>query len=125
MSRASRLSILVVMSTLLSNAASNAMLPTAAFAREDEEDAAQGIVVRFGAADSRTMAGARRLLDRIGDAALEACGASPFSLIDVRRVVMASDCWHDAMEHAVRRIHAPALDAAFLHMPYGRRTYAR
>ena len=43
-------------------------------------------------------AGARRLLGRIGDAALESCGASIFSLVEFKAATMVSRCWRDAVD---------------------------
>ncbi len=57
-------------------------------------------------------AAARGLLKRIGDAALEACGASPFSLAEFKTATEQSRCWRDAVDDAVRRIGSPVLSAA-------------
>lgn len=61
--------------------------------------------------DLATPTAARRLLARIGNAALEACGASTFSLADYKSAIRASPCWHDAVEDASRRIGSPTLRA--------------
>jgi UrcA family protein len=53
--------------------------------------------------------GARRLLVRIGNAALEACGASAFSLPDYKAATLASPCWREAVDDAVSRIGSPVL----------------
>lgn len=55
---------------------------------------------------------AHQLLRRIGKAALESCGASSFSLDEVKTAALASPCWRDAVDDAVRRIHNPLLTAA-------------
>lgn len=83
----------------------------AAGAAEDEAPAR--LTVRFATADLRDQPAARRLLARIGDAALDVCGASPFSLPELQRLVRASACWHDAVARAVTGIHAPQLAAAY------------
>ena len=54
---------------------------------------------------------AHHLLRRIGDAALESCGAS-FSLAEFKTATVASQCWRDAVDEAVRRIDNPLLTAA-------------
>jgi UrcA family protein len=60
-----------------------------------------------------TPAAARWLLDQLGEAALEACGGSAFSLREVKAAIKASSCWRDAMADAVRRIDSPQLTVAF------------
>jgi UrcA family protein len=57
-------------------------------------------------------AAARRLLRRIGAAALESCDASSFSLAEFKTATVASRCWRDAVDDAVRRIDDPLLAAA-------------
>jgi UrcA family protein len=69
------------------------------------------IRVRYDHRELASPAGARHLLRRIGKAALESCGASSFSLSDVKTAAMASPCWKDAVDDAVRRIHDPMLTA--------------
>lgn len=58
-------------------------------------------------------AAARRLLARLGDAAMAACGADSASLRELRLEARASACWRDAMADAVARIGSPALTAAY------------
>jgi len=70
------------------------------------------IRVRYDRGELASPAGARRLLGRIGDAALEACGASIFSLAEFKTATMASRCWRDAVDDAVHRIDDPVLTAA-------------
>jgi UrcA family protein len=67
--------------------------------------------LHYERAELASHAGARRLLQRIGDAALEACGASSFSLTEVKSATIASQCWKDAVAAAVRRIDSPLLTA--------------
>lgn len=78
-----------------------------------EDEAPAHLTVRFAASDLRDQSAARHLLARIGDAALDVCGASPFSLPELQHLVRASSCWHDAVAGAVTSIHAAQLDAAF------------
>jgi hypothetical protein len=51
-------------------------------------------------------------LRRIGDAALESCGVSSFSLTEFKAATVVSRCWKDAVDNAVRRIDDPLLTAA-------------
>jgi UrcA family protein len=76
--------------------------------------AAEGseIRVRYDRRELASPAGARRLLGRIGDAALESCGASSFSLVEFKAATMVSRCWRDAVDDAVRRVDDPLLTAA-------------
>jgi UrcA family protein len=71
-----------------------------------------GIRVRYERRELTSPAAARSLLRRIGDAALESCGASSFSLSEVRTATVVSRCWRDAVDDAVRRIGSPVLSAA-------------
>jgi UrcA family protein len=52
-------------------------------------------------------------LERLKDAALEACGGSPFSLAEFRTAVRASKCWHDSLADALARIGSAQLNQAF------------
>ena len=70
------------------------------------------IRVRYERRELTSPAAARRLLRRIGDAALESCGASSFSLAELRTATATSRCWRDAVDDAVRRIDDPLLTAA-------------
>lgn len=70
------------------------------------------IRLRYEPAALYSTAGARHLLRRIGDAALETCGASPSSLAELRWITAVSPCWRDAVAQAVRRIDNPMLSAA-------------
>ena len=70
------------------------------------------IHVHYDRSTLTSAVGARRLLSRIGNAALESCGASAFSLPELRNATMASQCFKDAVNDAVRRIDSPLLNAA-------------
>lgn len=61
----------------------------------------------------RSGAAARATLGRIGEAAMEACGGSPFSFAEVKMAIRASTCWHDSMADAVARIGDPMLTAEY------------
>ena len=60
---------------------------------------------------SRTAAD--QLLNRLGEAAMEACGASSFSVPQHRQAVRGSACWRTSMTDVVQRIDNPYLTAAF------------
>ncbi len=68
--------------------------------------------VRYDARDLESAVGARRLLGRIGAAAQEVCGASSFSLPEVKAAVRASQCWRKSVDDAVGSIDSPLLNAA-------------
>ena len=65
--------------------------------------------VHYDRKDLTSPVGARRLLVRIGNTALEACGASAFSLPDYKAATLASPCWREAVDDAVSRIGSPVL----------------
>jgi UrcA family protein len=52
-------------------------------------------------------------LDRLRDAALEACGGSPFSLAEFRTAIRASKCWHESLADVVARVGNAQLNLAF------------
>ena len=70
------------------------------------------IRVRYERRELTSPAAARRLLRRIGDAALESCGASSFSLAEFKTATVVSRCWRDAVDDTVRRSDDPLLTAA-------------
>lgn len=74
----------------------------------------ESVTVRLYAPDlhPRTPAAADRLLGRIEEAALEACGASPSSLYELRRAARQSDCWRKAVSNAVAQVGDPELSRA-------------
>jgi UrcA family protein len=68
--------------------------------------------VRYHQRELASTTAARNLVKRIGDAALESCGASSFSLVEFKAATRASRCWRDAVGEAVRHIGNPVLTAA-------------
>lgn len=56
---------------------------------------------------------AKVLLNRLSDAAMEACGASSHSVPQYRQAVRDSACWRTSMTDVVQRIDNPYLTAAF------------
>jgi UrcA family protein len=85
----------------------------ASAATEDQNLVRPSVTLRGLDLHPSTPASARRLLDRLGEAALEACGGSAFSLREVKAAIKESSCWRDAMGDAVRRIGSPQLTVAF------------
>jgi UrcA family protein len=70
------------------------------------------IRVRYNRTELTSTLGARNLLKRIGNAALESCGASSFSLAEFKAATEQSRCWRTAVDDAVRSIGSPVLNAA-------------
>lgn len=70
------------------------------------------VVVKV-AAHPATPRAARRTLARIERAALAVCGASSFSLREVRMSVRDSACWHSSVAEAVASAGDPLLSAAY------------
>jgi UrcA family protein len=70
------------------------------------------IRVRFERRELTSPAAARHLWRRIGDAALESCGASSFSVAEFKTATVMSRCSRDAVDDAVRRVDEPLLTAA-------------
>jgi hypothetical protein len=56
---------------------------------------------------------AKVLLNRLSDAAMEACGASTHSVAQYRQAVRDSACWRTSMTDVVQRIDNPYVTAAF------------
>lgn len=67
--------------------------------------------VRHADRPSTTRAAVRRVLERIDAAALEVCGASSFSLREVRSAMRRSSCWRDAMTGAMAQVDDPLVSA--------------
>jgi UrcA family protein len=70
------------------------------------------IKLRYDRRELSSPAGARHLLKRIGNAALEVCGGSSFSMNEFKTATVQSQCWRDAVDAAVRRVDDPLLTAA-------------
>jgi UrcA family protein len=87
--------------------------PFASAATQDQDLIAPSVIVRGLELHPSTPASAQRLLDRLGEAALEVCGGSAFSLREVKVAIKASSCWRNALGDAVRRIGSPQLTVAF------------
>ncbi|QJU58039.1 UrcA family protein [Sphingomonas sp. AP4-R1] len=60
-----------------------------------------------------TPAAARRTLSRIDRAVTEACGASGFSLREVKQATRDSACWRETMADAVSQVDSPLLHQVY------------
>ena len=77
-------------------------------AREIENQPVQ-VAIRFGDLDLASQDGSEAMLQRISHAALNACGASGFSLQDYRWATKRSVCYRSSMDRAVAELAAPAV----------------
>lgn len=85
-----------------------------------QTDTATQVPVRYGDLNVSNASGAAVMLQRIDDAATEACGAFKGSLREYRLVVQRSTCHRESMERAVAAVDSPALSALFQQRPaYG------
>jgi UrcA family protein len=85
-------------------------------AGQSEADAARDIerqpvqvAVKFGDLNLATQNGADAMLQRISHAALEACGASSFSIPDYRWATKRSGCYRGSVDRAVATLAAPGV----------------
>jgi UrcA family protein len=99
------------MKTLMISATALALLPAAAFAAP--ADLTTVVKVRIADTDLTNVAGAQRAIARLDGAALEACGASHFSLREYKLAVRNSDCYRDGMDRAVASLGSPTLNAVY------------
>jgi UrcA family protein len=88
-------------------------------AREIENQPVQ-VAIKFGDLDLASQQGSAAMLQRISHAALEACGASGFSVPDYKWATKNSGCYHSSMDRAVAQLAAPAVT----HLYEQRRDYA-
>jgi UrcA family protein len=65
--------------------------------------------VGFDASSLATPRGAQNVLARLGDAALQACGAFPGSVRDYRLAVQRSACYRRKLDRAVAQVDSPML----------------
>jgi UrcA family protein len=77
-------------------------------AREIENLPAQ-VAIRFGDLDLASQQGSATMLQRISHAALEACGASSFSVPDYRWAMKNSACYRGSMDRAVAKLATPSV----------------
>ena len=94
-----------------------ALMGAPTMAREADADAAPyAVAVRHLDPHPNSPVAAQRTLDRLGDAALEACGGSGFSLREVKLAIRSSPCWRAAMAGVVDRIGDPLLAQAYTNL---------
>jgi UrcA family protein len=96
-------------------------LHTAAYAQSPEADAAAeasaaaevstAIAVRYGDLDLSRSGDVHTLYHRLQTAALEACGASTFSVAPYRDAVERSACYRQGLAQAVQAVNLPAVNA--------------
>ena len=67
------------------------------------------VAVPYGDLDLGNRSDSAELMARLQRAALEACGASEFSVPDYRRAVEHSACYRHSVDRAVQAIRAPGL----------------
>jgi len=65
------------------------------------------VAVKYGDLDLGSRHGSVVMLNRLHEAALNACGADEFSFADVRRAVARSTCFEGSMTRAVADLDAP------------------
>ena len=85
--------------------------------RVEAQVVSESMKVRFQDLDLGNRRDVDRLVARVGAAALEMCGASPFSLREFKAAVSRSQCWRDGVADAIKRIGDPRLTAAFGRQP--------
>jgi UrcA family protein len=69
--------------------------------------------IRYLNVNPQTPASAMHTLNQLKDAAMEACGASAFSLSEHKAAVRASKCWHDSLADVVARLGSAQITLAF------------
>ena len=88
-----------------------ALVAAPALATNDETTS---VAVRHVNLAPETGAQADRLLNALSEGAMEACGASSFSVKPYRQAVRRSACWRTSMTDVVQRIDNSHLTAAFV-----------
>ena len=77
-------------------------------------DRPSAVAVRFDDLDLNRPSDAAVMLGRLDQAALEACGATPFaSLREYQQAIRWSRCYANGMDRAVSELDAPALTALY------------
>ncbi len=89
--------------------------PLFAHAQSKTDDQTIAVAVHYGDLDLSRPQQAAELLDRVGRASLEACGASEFSAPEYKAAVRDSDCYRANVQQAVAAIDAPALTNLYTH----------
>ena len=76
-------------------------------------DTTPQVAVRYGDLDLSRAGDAKVLLHRLQSAALQACGASDFSLAPYRDAVQRSACYRQGLARAVDTVGLPALSSLY------------
>jgi UrcA family protein len=74
---------------------------------------ATAVKVRYDDLDLTRTTDAQTMLVRLDRAALDACGASGFSLREVRQAVQRSACYRQSLDRAVAGLNAPAVTGLY------------
>jgi UrcA family protein len=69
--------------------------------------------VGFDASSVATPKAAQNLLDRLGAAAMQACGAYPGSVREYRLTIQRSDCYQRKLDQAVAQVDSPVLSRVY------------
>lgn len=77
------------------------------------DSATVSIPVRVGGLNLTQPADAAVMIRRLETAALEACGASKFSLREYQQAVRESACYRDGMNSAVAQLGSPTVNALY------------
>lgn len=72
------------------------------------EHGAETLTIRIARPASTAPAVTRRLERRIAAAALEVCGASPYSVPDMKDAVKHSPCWRESYAAGIAQMRDPA-----------------
>jgi UrcA family protein len=91
--------------------------PAASQAASADSSARVSIPVRVSGLDLTQPADAALMIRRLDAAALEACGASKFSLREYRQAVRESACYRDGMNDAVAQLGSPTVNALYRNHP--------
>jgi len=91
-----------------------ALAAAAPIAMPAHADRATAVGVRFNDLDLNRPTDATIMLDRLDQAAMQACGAAPFaSLREYQQAVRWSRCYAHSLNRAVSELNAPELTAMY------------
>jgi UrcA family protein len=91
-----------------------ALAAAAPLAMPAHADRPTAVEVRFNDLDLNQPSDAAIMLGRLDQAAMQACGASPFaSLREYRLSIRWSRCYADGMSRAISELNAPAVTAIY------------
>jgi UrcA family protein len=91
-----------------------ALAAAAPVAMPAHADGPTAVAVRFNDLDLNQPTDAAIMLSRLDQAAMQACGASPFgSLREYRLSIRRSRCYANSLNHAISLLNVPELTAMF------------